>query len=76
MPGVFVAGWCKRGAKGDIGSNLNDAAETAASVMQQQQQQQQQQHKAGFEGLQQLLRQRNVQWVSKEVQSTCHKYCV
>ena len=43
LNGVFVTGWCKRGPKGDIGSNLSDAAETAASVMQWHQAQQQQQ---------------------------------
>ena len=65
---MFVTGWCKRGPKGDIGSNLSDAAETAASVMawQQQQQQQQQQQKAGFAGLRAHLVQHNVQWVAKE----------
>ena len=63
--GVFVTGWCKRGPKGDIGSNLSDAAETAASVMQWQQMQQHQQ-KEGFAGLREHLLQRCVQWVPKE----------
>ncbi len=68
LNGVFVTGWCKRGPKGDIGSNLSDAAETGASVMawQQQLQLQQQQQKAGFAGLRAHLTQRNVQWVGKE----------
>jgi|LauGreDrversion4_2_1035121.scaffolds.fasta_scaffold638638_1 ferredoxin--NADP+ reductase len=65
LNGVFVTGWCKRGPKGDIGSNLSDAAETAASVMQWHQAQQQQQ-KAGFAGLRAHLLQRSVQWVPKE----------
>lgn len=64
MSGVFVSGWCKRGPKGDIGSNVSDASETAASVMAWHQQQQQQ--KQGFAGLRAHLSQRNVQWVTKE----------
>ena len=69
MSGVFVTGWCKRGPRGDIGSNLSDASETAASVMawqQQQQQQQQQQLKAGFSSLRLHLLRRGVQWVPKD----------
>ncbi|GGP66362.1 FAD-dependent oxidoreductase [Saccharothrix coeruleofusca] len=33
LPGVYVAGWLKRGATGVIGTNKADAGETAASLL-------------------------------------------
>ncbi|MGZ4851187.1 MAG: hypothetical protein ACXV2C_07400 [Candidatus Bathyarchaeia archaeon] len=33
MPGVFTAGWIKRGANGLIASNVFDAQETVASIL-------------------------------------------
>jgi ferredoxin--NADP+ reductase len=33
VPGVYVAGWLKRGASGIIGTNRPDGAETAAAVL-------------------------------------------
>jgi ferredoxin--NADP+ reductase len=33
VPGVYVAGWLKRGANGIIGTNRPDGAETAAAVL-------------------------------------------
>lgn len=33
MPGVYVAGWCKRGPLGIVGSNISDAKETVGSVV-------------------------------------------
>lgn len=33
MPGVYVAGWAKRGPTGVIGTNKSDAAETVASLV-------------------------------------------
>jgi ferredoxin--NADP+ reductase len=34
LPGLYVAGWIKRGPTGIIGTNKKDAAETVASVLQ------------------------------------------
>jgi hypothetical protein len=65
-----VSGWCKRGPKGDIGSNISDAAETAASVMawhhHHHHHQQQQQQKQGVLGLRAHLIERGVHFVTKE----------
>jgi len=33
IPGVYVAGWCKRGPVGIVGSNISDAKETVSSVV-------------------------------------------
>ena len=33
VPGLYVAGWLKRGPSGIIGSNIGDAREAAAAVL-------------------------------------------
>ena len=33
VPGLYCAGWCKRGPTGIVGTNIPDAKETVASIM-------------------------------------------
>lgn len=62
VPGLYTAGWIKRGPTGIIGTNRADAVETVAALLQDLAQLDSQ-AKPGAAGLEESLRQRNVRVV-------------
>jgi len=60
VPGLYVAGWIKRGPTGIIGTNKKDAAATVASVLADLDGQQ----STGKEGVERPLRERGVNVVT------------
>ena len=59
-PGIYVAGWLRRGPSGKIDSNRTDAESIAARISVEVRAA----GKAGFDGVAPLLRRRAVQWTS------------
>lgn len=65
VPGVYAAGWIKRGATGLIGNNKADSAETVQSLLEDESQLRAVQ-KPGGDSIRDLLRARGVRMVSYE----------
>ena len=64
MPGMYAAGWIKRGPSGIIGTNRADSVATVASLLQDMDKLESGHHKSGAEGACKLLKQQGVRYVS------------
>lgn len=59
-PGIYVAGWLKRGPSGKIGTNRTDADEVAERIRREVSPS----GKLGFHALERILRKRSVRWIN------------
>ena len=64
VPGLYVAGWLKRGPTGIIGTNISDAQQTALAVIMDWEGHALGGPREGGEGLSALLRSRNVRCIT------------
>lgn len=64
VPGLYTAGWIKRGPTGIIGTNRADSVETVGSLLNDLDKLETDEEKGGAEGAYNLLKQRGVRYVS------------